>query len=174
MLKDMVERGKPFPMPPEFHEDVVPKIKEFIDRCRKEEILIIYICDSHRPNDPEFTDFPKGVKHAIKDTAGAEIIDEVKPHEKDYVVTKRRFSGFFNTELELLLSELRVNSVIVIGRPTNVCVLYTAADAFSHGFKVYAITDCLYSGTQTYHINGLENMFFAEQLKSEEFYRRFF
>ena len=173
MLNDMVKRGRPFPMPPEFKQNIIPRIKDFIDKCRQKNIPIIYICDSHRPNDPEFTDFPKGVEHAVKGTTGADIIDEVKPHKEDYIVTKRRFSGFFDTELELLLSELGVDSVIMIGRPTNVCVLYTAADAFFRGFKVYAITDCLYSGTQTFHIMGLKNMFFAEQLKSDEFYRKF-
>lgn len=174
MLKDMVERGRPYRMPARFKREIVPKIKEFIDMGRQNGIPIIYVCDAHRPEDPEFTDFPSGVEHAVSESDGAEVIDEVKPQEGDYIVGKRRFSGFYGTDLEPLLSELGVNSLVMVGRPTNVCVLYTAADAFFRGYSVFAITDCLYSKTERYHKTGLKNMFFAEQLSSEEFFKKFF
>jgi nicotinamidase-related amidase len=173
MLKDMIEEGRPFKMPFIFKQLIVPKIKEFTKKCRQAGIPVIYICDAHRPNDPEFTDFPKGMEHAVKGTKGAEIIEELKPCKGDFVVTKRRFSGFFGTELECLLSELDVNSVIIVGRPTNVCVLYTAADAFFRGFKVYVINDCMYSANENYHLMGLKNMFFAVQLSADEFCNKF-
>jgi len=173
MLKDMIEKGKPYKMPQIFKQLIVPKIKEFIEDCRRASVPVIYVCDAHRPGDPEFSDFPKGMEHAVSGTEGAEIIEEVKPREGDFVVTKRRFSGFFGTELECLLSELRVNSVIAVGRPTNVCVLYTLADAFFRGFKVYVITDCMYSANEINHLRGLVNMFFAEQLTADEFRDKF-
>jgi nicotinamidase-related amidase len=173
MLEDMINKARPFKMPIEFKRKVIPNISKFLLKGRQNKMPIIYVSDAHRPNDPEFIDFQSGVEHAIRGTKGAKIIEEVYPKDGDFIVEKRRFSGFFGTDLELLLNDLCVNSVVFVGRPTNVCVLYTAADAFSRGYSVFAITDCLYSKTEKYHLMGLQNMFFAEKLKMEEFYEKF-
>jgi len=50
--------------------------------------------------------------HAINGTLGAEIIDELKPQPGDYVVKKRRFSGFYGTDVDLCLRELEVNNLV--------------------------------------------------------------
>jgi nicotinamidase/pyrazinamidase len=172
MLKDMINKGRPFQMPMDFERKIVPNIQKFLVTSRQNQIPVIYISDAHRPNDPEFTDFPSGIEHAISGTEGAEVIEKVRPQKGDFIVKKRRFSGFYGTDLELLLADLHVNSIVLVGRPTNVCVLYTAADAFSRGYLVIAITDCLYSATEKYHRMGLKNMFFAEQITSVEFFKK--
>ena len=173
MLKDMILHGKPFPMPPEFKEQVIPRIAELLEDARRMEIPVIYVCDAHRPNDPEFSDFPAGAEHCVKGTGGEEVIDEVKPQPGDYKVVKRRFSGFFGTDLDILLSELGVDTLIFVGRPTNVCVLYTVADAFQRGYTVIAAQDCLYSKTKEYHQSGLDAMFFARKITLNEFVKEF-
>jgi nicotinamidase-related amidase len=173
MLKDMVENGRPFPMPPEFKERVVPRIAQLIESARNVKIPVVYVCDAHRPGDPEFSDFPGGAEHAVKGTGGEEVIDDVKPLPGDYVVHKRRFSGFFGTDLENLLKELGVDTLIFVGRPTNVCVLYTVADAFQRGYSVLVAEDCLYSKTKEYHQSGLDAMFFARKITLDEFIREF-
>lgn len=169
MLKDMILHGKPFPMPPEFKEQVVPRISQLLENARKAKIPVVYVCDAHRQNDPEFTDFPAGAEHCVKGTGGEEIINEVKPQPSDHIVEKRRFSGFFGTDLDILLQELRVDTLIFAGRPTNVCVLYTVADAFQRGYSVVAVQDCLYSKTKEYHQSGLDAMFFARKITLDKF-----
>jgi len=173
MLKDMIERGKPFPMPPEFKQTVVPKIALLIQNARKAGIPVIYVCDAHRADDPEFSDFPAGAEHCVKGSGREQVIDEVKPLSGDYIVEKRRFSGFFGTDLDILLSELGVDTLFFAGRPTNVCVLYTVADAFQRGYSVVAVEDCLYSRTKEYHQSGLDAMIFARKTTLDGFLREY-
>jgi nicotinamidase-related amidase len=110
MLKDMILQRKPFHMPPEFKEQVMPRIAELLENARKMKIQVVYICDAHRPKDPELSDFPAGAEHCVKGTGGEEVINEVKLQPGDYNVVKRRFTGFFGTDLDILLSLLGVGT----------------------------------------------------------------
>ena len=114
-------------------QKIIPSVKRLIREARKSKIPVIYVCDSHRRNDPEFKKWPP---HAVEGTKGAKIIDELKPGKFDFLVRKRRYSGFFHTDLNLLLRELNIKHVIISGILTNICVQHTAADAFFLGYKV--------------------------------------
>ena len=61
--------------------------------------------------------------------------------ERDFVVTKRRYSGFFGTDLDLLLRELGVRTLIAVGCDTNICVLHTLADAYYLGYATVVAED---------------------------------
>ena len=61
--------------------------------------------------------------------------------ERDFIVTKRRYSGFFGTDLDLLLRELGIRTLIVIGEDSNVCVLHTLADAYYLGYETVVAED---------------------------------
>ena len=67
-------------------------------------------------------------------THGAEIIEELKPGQEDLVVKKRRYSGFFGTDLDLLLRELEIKKIYIVGILTNICVFFTAVDASVRGY----------------------------------------
>lgn len=96
---------------------IVPKTAELLDAARENGVPVIFSNDAHL----------KGIDHelklwgdhAIAGTKGAEVIPELKQCEKDYVVPKRRYSGFFRTDLELLLKELGVETVIMTGLHTH-------------------------------------------------------
>jgi len=175
MLNDMVYGGKPYPMPPEFHDEIMPRIIEFVAKAREKGLQIIYINDAHRPDDPEFTDFETselgGRPHAVKGTEGAQVIPQLTPKETDIIVEKRRFSGFFNTPLDMILRKLNIETLVFVGRPTNVCVLYTAVDGFFHGYNIVLITDCLYAASKEFHESGLKEMIFARKMTSEDFWK---
>jgi len=79
--------------------------------------------------------------HAIKGTEGVEVIDDIKPTSKDFVVERRRYSAFFETGLDLLLRELGVDTVVLTGLHTNICVKHTAADAFCRGYNIIVLKD---------------------------------
>lgn len=94
--------------------------------------------------------------HAIKGEEGANVINELKPTNNDYIIEKRRYSGFFGTSLQLLLTELGVNTVIITGLHTHMCCRHTAADAYQYGYQVIIASDATTSFTNQDYISGLE------------------
>ena len=64
----------------------------------------------------------------------AEVVPELKPHEGDFIVPKRRYSGFFQTHMDLLLRELGVDTLIVTGLYAHLCCRMTCADAYNLGY----------------------------------------
>lgn len=69
------------------------------------------------------------------------VFPEVEVGEGDIVVPKRRYSGFFQTDLDLTLRELGVTTVIAVGADTNICVLHTLADAYFNNYASVVVTD---------------------------------
>jgi len=148
---------------------IIPNIKNLINVAREKNIPIIYGNDAHLPEiDKEFDLWGS---HAVKGTEGAEVIDELKPDKKDYIIGKRRYSVFFQTDLDLLLRELKVDTVILTGLHTNVCVRHTAADAFFRGYNIIIPEDCVEAFTKEDHESGikyLEKIYGAKITSSKE------
>lgn len=134
---------------------IVPFIKEELSRYRAGKKPVIYICDRHRTNDAEFETFPR---HCIAGEKGAAVYEELTPEPGDYIVYKRRYSSFFGTDLDLLLKELGVERIQIVGVCTNICVLYTAADARMRGLEVYVNPKCVASFNQDSHLWALKEM----------------
>ncbi len=120
---------------------IIPRIKKLIQEFLSSKNPVIYLCDSHDPDDEEFKLFPA---HCVKGSWGAEVVEELKP-EKDnpfvYVIEKTRFSGFYKTELEELLKKLGVDELWLTGVCTSICVMDTAKDAYERGFKLIVVKD---------------------------------
>ena len=120
---------------------IIPNIKALLDYTRKQKVPIVYATDAHVPNvDPEFDVW---VSHAVAGSRGAEIIDELKPHKGDFRVLKRKYSAFQGTDLDQLLRELKIDTVILTGVVTDICIQHTAADAFFRGYKIIVPKDCV-------------------------------
>lgn len=103
---------------------------------------VIYIVDAHRPQLRRDREFLKRTPHCIEGTPGCDIVPELDRDPSDIVVLKRRFSGFFNTDLDLTLRDMMVDTVIVMGVVTNICVRSTVHDAFFQGYRVIVPQDC--------------------------------
>lgn len=133
---------------------LVPRLQKLLVGARKAGVPVIYCNDAHI----------KGVDHelklwgdhAIAGTTGAEVIPELKPQEGDYVIPKRRYSGFFHTDLDLLLRELGVEGVILTGLHAHMCVRHTASDAYCLGYDVIVPTDGTDSFTQQDYDGGIK------------------
>lgn len=138
MLNDFVVEGAPLEVPAA--RKVVPFIREKLETARREGLVVIYICDSHKEDDPEFErmNWPP---HAIEGTKGAQVIDELKPLPEDKIVTKTAYSGFFGTDLDKILKELETTTLLVCGCVTNICLLYTVADAVMRGYDVEVLKE---------------------------------
>ncbi len=118
-------------------------IRKLLQKARSVKIPVIYLNDSHRPGLKEDREFKKRAEHCIEGTWGAQVVDELKPRDGDIIVPKRRFSGFFETDLDLTLKDLQIDTVIVMGVVTNICVRSTIHDAFFRGYKVIVPKDCV-------------------------------
>jgi nicotinamidase-related amidase len=120
---------------------IIPNIRSLLTYAREQKIPVIYATDAHLPNaDPEFDVWGS---HAVAGTWGAEIVDELKPQSSDFHVPKRKYSAFQGTDLDQLLRELKVDTVILTGVLTDICIQHTAADAFFKGYKIIVPQDCV-------------------------------
>jgi len=134
---------------------VVRAVARKIDEARAAGWPVIYVCDRHTEDDSEFAMFPP---HCIAGTPGADVVDEIHPRPGDKVIAKRRFSGFFQTDLDLTLRELGVDEIVLVGVCTNICDLYTAADARMLNYKVTVPRDCVASFDEAAHEFALKEM----------------
>lgn len=125
---------------------IIPNIQRLLDLARKKRIPVIYVSDAHLPGvDDELELWPP---HAVVGTKGAEIIEELKPVKGDYTLQKRRYSAFYETGLDPLLRELKVDTLVLVGLVTNVCIQHTAADAFFRGYRIIVPEDCVEAPTE--------------------------
>lgn len=133
---------------------IVPHLAKLLNEARKNNVPVIFCNDEHL--DKIDREFKVWGPHALKGTKGAEVIPELKLNKKlDYVVPKRRYSGFFQTDLDALLRELGVNTVIITGLHTHMCCRHTAADAFQLGYDVVVAKECTDSFTKEDYESGL-------------------
>lgn len=136
-------------------EKIVSAIQKEIASFRKKRMPVVYVCDQHLPSDLEFKMFPK---HCQVGSKGAKIISELSPQKEDFVIPKRRFSAFFQTDLDLTLRELGVGRLVLVGVCTNICLLYTAADARMRNYKVTILKNCVASFDLSAHKFALSEM----------------
>lgn len=135
--------------------EIVEFVKDTIKNHRDKGDKIIYICDNHEEDDKEFDMFDR---HCVQGTNGSKIIDELDVLEKDKVIYKRRYSSFFGTELDLYLREKGIQELYLVGVCTNICVLYTAADARNLAYDVYVYEDGVASYDYDAHKFALNEM----------------
>lgn len=148
MLKDNLKES---PRNPFFQEGkaIIPKLQRLLEEGRKRGFPIIFACDSFLEGDFIFKGKMK--IHSLRGTKGAEVIDELKPEPTDIILPKRRFSAFFKTDLDQTLRVLGIDTIVVTGMTTEVCVLMTAMDGLCHDFSVILLEDCSASRNKTFH-----------------------
>jgi nicotinamidase-related amidase len=94
------------------------------------------------------SDFRQTVAHCTTPSSpGRRVSRRLRPSAKDYFVLKPKHSGFFDTTLDTLLEALRIRRVILTGIAGNICVLFTANDAYMRDLKIFAPSDCIVSNT---------------------------
>lgn len=121
---------------PEVHAVEAP-IRRLLDQAREHDRLVVHAVERHRPGLADFEQ-PKLPEHCLAGGRDAEFWPGFEPadREREIVVPKRRYSAFFATDLALVLREQGIDTVVVAGVKTNVCIRATCQDAFAHGFRV--------------------------------------
>jgi nicotinamidase-related amidase len=115
-------------------------IRNLLLRARKAGATIIYIQDWHRPDDPEFSIWGP---HAVQETKGTEMIPELAPLSKDYIVRKRTYDPFYATDLDLLLRQKGIRHLVITGTVANICVLHAAGSADLRGYDIVVPIDTI-------------------------------
>ncbi|MBS7631886.1 cysteine hydrolase [Candidatus Bathyarchaeota archaeon] len=148
---------------------ILSTISKLLTWARENHVPIIYVTDAHHQGiEPEFEIFPI---HALDGSNGSEIVGEIKPERGDYHIKKRRYSGFYETGLDSLLRDLKVDTLIITGIVTNICVQHTAADAFFRGYKIIIPSDCveaLSDAEQEFALRYMEKIYGAEITTSQK------
>lgn len=105
------------------------------------------------------SDFKTHVKHCLKDESdGKEIVKLLVPDDDDYFVLKPAHSGFYSSTLELLLKHIRAHTLIITGVATNICVLFTANDAYLRGYDICVPRDCVAANSAKLSRDALKQM----------------
>lgn len=154
-------------------EKIIPVVRQLLNFARENKIPVVYINDAHLPNvDVEFDVWPQ---HALAGTWGAQVVDELEPKKGDFVLEKRRYSAFQGTGLDQLLRKLEVDTLILTGVVTDICIQHTAADAFFRGYKIIVPEDCVEAineRTQKAALDYLKRVYGCKITRADEIMRR--
>lgn len=125
-------------------------------RAKSRGVPVIYVNDNFGR---WRSDFRRQVQHCLRDgVRGQPIAELLQPDDDDYFVLKPKHSGFFSTQLDILLKYLGAETLILAGFATNLCVLYTANDAYMRDFQLIVPRDCVASETPGANRYALEQM----------------
>jgi len=141
MLNEFCKPGGAMVLPG--YEALVAPQRKVIDAARQAGCPILFVVDTHRRNVRQEREFLKRTPHCIEGTWGTQVIEDLDPRPDDLYILKRRYSAFFNTDLDLTLRDLQLDTLIVFGVVTNICVRSTVHDAFFLGYQVVVPEDCV-------------------------------
>ena len=117
-----------------------PKIAALKAKARQRGIPVIYSNDNFGR---WRSDFQQVIEHCLSDgVRGERIVQILKPEPEDYFVLKPKHSAFYSTTMDLLLRYLKAKRLILTGFTGDMCVLFTAADAYLRDFEILVPSDC--------------------------------
>lgn len=148
LVIDMIN-GLEFPGCESLREQAEPlarRIAALTGRARAAEVPVIYVNDNFGR---WRSDFNAIVDHVLRNTRGKAIAEILRPQDNDYFVLKPKHSGFFATSLEVLLHYLDVRWLVLTGMAGNICVLFTANDAYMRDYGLIVPEDCIASCSPT-------------------------
>lgn len=135
---------------------MAPNIALLKRRSKQVGIPVIYVNDNFGKWQ---NDFHRFVKHCLEDgVRGQPIATLLQPEEDDYFVLKPKQSGFFHTTLDLLLQYLKAHTLILTGMAGNICVMFTANDAYMRDFRLIVPADCIASSNFGVNTSALHHM----------------
>lgn len=140
-------------------QEIIPFVRDKVHEFQSADEPIIYINDAHAEDDLEFTRFPR---HCVSGSEGALPIPEIFPRDNRrdgvYTIEKRRYSGFFETNLGEILETLAPDEVHVVGVCTNICVLYTVEELRNRDLATVVYREGVASFDEGAHTWALQQM----------------
>jgi nicotinamidase-related amidase len=140
----------------EFALPMAEKIAKLKAEARRLRIPVIYANDNFGRWQSNFS---AQLKHCLSDNVrGQPIVKLLAPTDEDYFVLKPKHSAFYSTPLDILLKYLGARTLIVMGLAGNICVLFTANDAYQRDLRLVVPADCIASNTEADNQLALEQM----------------
>jgi nicotinamidase-related amidase len=142
------------------------KARVAIDKARARGIPVIFIQEVHRPDLVDFGRELDGSEdiHCLENDPGTEIAaKEMGFQPTDYLIKKRRYSAFFGTDFEILLRGLGVDTLLLCGGLTDVCVHYTFVDGHQSDYFCRVIEECVAGSAEPAHEAALQAMEYLQE-----------
>jgi ureidoacrylate peracid hydrolase len=164
------------------YQQIIPMLTELISICRKHNVPVFYtqavressgidlLTRTHRILPKAREERIKKRPICVRGTWDAKIIDDVKPTNQDHIVIKRRDSAFQDTETEVWLNSLKVNTLIFCGIDTSICVETSLRDGFNRGYDVILISDATASSNFRHYKTTIEHVkeYYGLVMKAKE------
>jgi maleamate amidohydrolase len=155
MLNDFLAKWAPAPK-----QRLVRSINDLVGLMRQGAHPIIWV---RQEFEPDLRDaFPemrsKGIRITIKGTAGCQVASDLAIAQSDHVVIKKRFSAFYNTDLDQMLRRLRPDVLILARINSHACVRMTAIDAYQRDWRIIVAADCVDSYDREHHNISMKYM----------------
>lgn len=152
------------------YREAIPKIRDLIIICRNAGIPVFYtqavressgidlLTKTHKilPKSREERIMKRPI--CIRGTWDGDIVDDIKPVEGEHIVMKRRDSAFHDTEIEVWLKSIRVDTLIFCGIDTSICVETSLREAFNVGYDIVLVSDATASSNRKHYESTLENV----------------
>jgi ureidoacrylate peracid hydrolase len=166
------------------YQDVILRIRHLIKTCRSAKIPIFYTQAIREPSGIDLLThthkiLPRSREERIRrkticvrGTWDAKIVDDLKPDDRnDHVIIKRRDSAFHNTEIEVWLRSIGVDTLVFCGIDTSICVESSLRDAFNIGYDVILISDATASSNKKHYESTIEHVkdYYGLVMNIEEF-----
>lgn len=176
MQRDFLEDGGYFASMGEdisHAQKAIQPAKHFLETARNLSMMVIHTRESHRTNldDLNANKFIKSQNQGapigsngpmgrllVRGEYGSDIIDDLKPLNKETVIDKPGNSAFYATDLDIILKTNRIESLILLGVTTDVCISSTMRDANDRGFDCLLLEDCCGAATESLHQSVLKSM----------------
>jgi nicotinamidase-related amidase len=144
---------------------IVANAERVVAAARAAGLPVIFVQEIHRPSGVDFgreLDGAEGI-HCVEGAPGTELWPTLRPGPEDYFVPKRRYSAFFGTDLDILLTGLGTDTLFLIGGLTDVCVHYTFVDAHQRDFHCRVVEDCVIGSSEAAHEASLAAMRYLQR-----------
>jgi nicotinamidase-related amidase len=129
------------------------RVNELVSICRKGGVPVVWVKQEFAPDlsDAMLEAKKKGIRVVIAGTPGAAILPQLSYRSSDHVVIKKRYSPFFGTNLDELLTRLEPSHLIVAGINTHACVRAAVVDAYQRDYEVILARECIESHDAEHH-----------------------
>ncbi|WP_425538612.1 isochorismatase family protein [Microaceticoccus formicicus] len=158
MQNDFIQEGAPIECPN--GKKLIPVIQDLKKWAHSLKIPVFYTQEEHRFQKIDFglELIRSEPEHCVEGTKGVEIVEELKPKDDEYVIKKRRYSGYYLTDLEILMRAFDRDCLIITGVATNVCVYGTAFDSIQRDIQPIVVEDAVAGTSIQLHEAFLQNI----------------
>lgn len=124
-------------------EPIVEPILQLKRHFKKHDLPVIYCND----NFGQWKDSTEDIIRHAESSRGSVIAERIAPEDKEYFIIKPRHSTFYGTQLDILLRQLDVTSLVLTGVASDICILFSANDGYMREYDLHVPHDCVAAET---------------------------